>query len=198
MLSRLFFTRALRLAGWRYEGPLPAPTKYVCLAYPHTSNWDGVLMVAMAQSVGLKMSWMMKSDWFRGPLGPVMRAVGAVAVDRSQRNNVVDQMVAEFARRQQLVLTIPPEGTRKHAQHWRSGFYHIARGAGVPVVPGYLDYGRKQCGMGEPISLTGDVRADMDRIRAFYARRPPTGLKENQVGPIRLREEDHLADLLLQ
>jgi 1-acyl-sn-glycerol-3-phosphate acyltransferase len=186
-------TTALRAAGWRFEGGLPELPKYVALAYPHTSNWDGLLLVAMARSAGLTMSWMIKSDWFRGPMDPLLRGIGAVAVDRSKRHNVVDQMVAEFARRDRFVLVIPPEGTRGRTEHWRSGFYHIALGAGVPVVPGYLDYGRKRCGLGEPIELAGDPVADMDRIRAFYARTQPVGRIPEDVGPIRLREEDRAA-----
>jgi 1-acyl-sn-glycerol-3-phosphate acyltransferase len=99
-------------------------------------------------------------------------------------------MVAELKRRDRMILVIPPEGTRGRADHWRSGFYHIARGAGVPVVPGYLDYGRKRCGMGPPIELTGDVRADMDRIRAFYAEVDPQARVPADFGPIRLRDEN--------
>lgn len=192
MLRNRMSSMSLRLAGWRFEGGLPAEPKYVALAYPHTSNWDGLLLVAMAQSAGLTMSWMIKSDWFRGPMGPVLRGLGAVAVDRSKSHNVVEQMVDEFRRREELVLVIPPEGTRGRSEHWRSGFYHIALGAGVPVVPGYLDYGRKRCGLGDPIALTGEVSADMDRIRAYYAQREPSGLNPDEVGPIRLREEDRI------
>jgi 1-acyl-sn-glycerol-3-phosphate acyltransferase len=193
MVRNRMSTMALRAAGWRFEGPLPDAPKYVALAFPHTSNWDGLLLLAMARSAGLSMSWMIKSDWFRGPMGPILRSSGAIAVDRSKSHNVVEQMVAEFGRHDRLVLVVPPEGTRSRSEHWRSGFYHIALGAGVPVVPGYLDYGRKRCGLGEPIELTGDAVADMDHIRAFYARVEPTGHNPQDVGPIRLREEDRAA-----
>lgn len=180
----------LRLAGWKFEGGVPAEKKYVCLAFPHTSNWDGALLVALTQSIGLEMSWMIKNEWTKGPMGVVLRPVGAIGIDRSGKHNVVDQMISQMKAKDALVLGIPPEGTRKRADYWRSGFYHIALGAGVPVVPGYLDYGRKRAGLGDPIRMTGDVRADMDAIRAFYAKMAPVGRFPENVGPIRLREED--------
>lgn len=180
----------LRLAGWAFETPLPAEKKYVCIAVPHTSNWDGVLLLALAGSVGMKMSFMIKNDWLRGPMGTILRRFGAVGIERSRATNVVQAMIDELGRRDELALVIPPEGTRSRAEHWKSGFYHIALGAKVPVVPGYLDYRRKRAGMGEPIWLTGDVAADMTRIRAFYEAKAPVGMYPDQYGPIRLREED--------
>lgn len=183
----------LRLAGWQFEGELPPEKKYVLLAVPHTSNWDGLLLVLLARSVGLEMRWMIKDSWFKGPLGPVIRGVGAIGIDRSRRTNVVDQMIAEFAKHDALVVAIPPEGTRKRVDHWKSGFYHIARGANVPVVLGYLDFARKRAGLGPAITLTGDVHADMDSIRAFYAERAPTPHDPTKYGPLRLREEDSAA-----
>jgi len=179
----------LRLVGWKFEGEKPTVGKCVVLAYPHTSNWDGLLLVALAQSIGLEMSWMIKNDWVKGPMGAVLRGVGAVGVDRSGAHNLVEQMIAEFAKRESLTLVIPPEGTRRRTDTWKSGFYHIARGADVPVVPGYLDYGRKRAGLGPPIDLTGDVKVDMDRIRAFYATVDAKGKVPEHVGPIALRDE---------
>lgn len=182
--------RLLDLAGWEFEGGLPAEKKYVCLAVPHTSNWDGLMLVALTRSVGLEMSFMIKSEWVRGPMGALLRSLGAVAIDRSARHNVVQQMIDAFRQSDSLVLVIPPEGTRRRVDQWRSGFYHIARGADVPVVPGYLDYARKRGGLGPAIHLTGDVAADMDAIRAFYAAKAPVARLPDHVGPIRLREED--------
>ncbi len=179
----------LRLVGWKFEGEKPAVKKCVVLAFPHTSNWDGLLLVALTKSIGLEMSWMIKDDWFKGPMGAVLRGVGAVPVDRKGARNLVDQMIREFAKRDAFTLVIPPEGTRRRTETWKSGFYHIARGADVPVVPGYLDYGRKRAGLGPPIALTGDVKADMDRIRAFYATVNPSGKAPEHVGPIALRDE---------
>ena len=185
-----FASTSLRLAGWEYEGPVPPEKKYVCLAVPHTSNWDGLLLIALTRSIGLQIDWMVKDAWVKGPLGPAMRRLGAVAIDRTRSTHLVDQMIEQFRQRDAFVLAIPPEGTRSRAERWKSGFYHIARGAGVPVVPGYLDFGRKRAGLGAAITMTGDVRADMDRIRAFYADKSPTARDPSRFGPIRLREED--------
>lgn len=183
-------TLALRAAGWAFEGEKPAASKYVCLAVPHTSNWDGLLLLLVAQAIDLPMAWMIKDDWVRGPIGQALRKLGAVAVNRRSANDLVGQMVAEFAARDRFVLVIPPEGTRGRTEHWRSGFYHIAVGAQVPVVCGYLDYARKRAGLGAPIAMTGDVRTDMDAIRAFYAARAPGARRPADHGPIRLRAED--------
>jgi 1-acyl-sn-glycerol-3-phosphate acyltransferase len=180
---------SLRLAGWEFEGPVPSIKKYVCLGVPHTSNWDGLLIMVIGRAIGVPMAFMIKDSWVKGPLGPVMRRLGAVAINRERSTNMVDAMIAEMNRRDELVLCIPPEGTRGRAEHWKSGFYRIALGAKVPVVPGYLDFKRKRAGLGPPIEMTGDVRADMDRIRAFYAERAPTAHDPSGFGPIRLREE---------
>lgn len=179
----------LHLAGWKFEGEKPTVKKCVILAWPHTSNWDGVLLLLATHSIGLKMSWMIKNDWVRGPVGVVLKRLGAVAVDRSARHNLVGQMVEAFNTRDELVLVIPPGGTRKRMETWKSGFYHIARGANVPVVPGYLDFRRKRAGLGPAIYLTGDVKADMDAIRAFYDKVNAQGLSPELVGPIVLRSE---------
>jgi 1-acyl-sn-glycerol-3-phosphate acyltransferase len=183
------------LGGWRYDGGLPAPRKAVCLAVPHTDNLDGLLLVLLARSVGLPISWMVKDSWGRPPVGVLIRAVGGVPIDRSRAHGMVGQMVEEFGRREELYLVIPPEGTRSRAEAWKSGFHRIAVGAGVPVLPGYLDHRRRVGGFGPPIQMSGDVRRDMDAIRAFYgpdaaamARHP------EKFGPIRLAEESVTTD----
>jgi len=185
----LLAAASLHLAGWRFESDQPPEKKYVCLAVPHTSNWDGLLLVTLLHSIGLDMQWMIKDAWVKGPLGPVMRGLGAVAINRDKATNVVDQMIEQFRKHDSFVLGIPPEGTRGRADHWKSGFYHIARGANVPVVPGYLDFKRKRAGLGPAIPMTGDVHADMDKLRAFYQEKAPTAYEPAHFGPIRLREE---------
>jgi 1-acyl-sn-glycerol-3-phosphate acyltransferase len=189
MIKSAISQAALRAAGWRFEGPVPSEKKYVGLAVPHTSNWDGLLLLLLAESVGLHMRWMVKESALEGLMGPTLRALGAVPIDRSRAHNMVEQMVEQFQTHDEFVLFIPPEGTRGRADHWKSGFYRIALGANVPVAPGYLDYGRKRAGIGTPIPMTGDVRADMDRLRAFYASHDPKPLVPSKYGPIRLREE---------
>jgi len=181
---------ALGVVGWRFEGPVPRAKKYVALAVPHTSNWDGLMLLMLARSIGLPMRWMVKASALRGVGGAPLRALGAIPIDRARAGNMVEQMVDAFRAHEELVLFIPPEGTRARVDYWKSGFYHIARGADVPVAPAYLDYGRKRAGIGEPIVMTGDVRADMDALRAFYATKDPKPLDPAKYGPIRLREED--------
>ena len=182
-------SRSLKLAGWELETAVPDVARCVVIAAPHTSNWDGVLLLAIAPLIGHPLAWMIKDEWLRGPMGAVLRRLGAVGIDRSTHTNVVQAMVDELDREDRLWVVIPPEGTRSRAETWKSGFYHIARGADVPVVPAYLDYGRRRAGLGQPIELTNDVHADMDRIRAFYAEHAPRGHRPDHVGPIRLREE---------
>ncbi|MBK7398717.1 MAG: lysophospholipid acyltransferase family protein [Myxococcales bacterium] len=189
MRARQVTASSLGLVGWAFEGPVPSEKKYVLLAVPHTSNWDGLLLVMLTHSIGVRTQWMVKDSWVKGPLGPLVRVTGGVGVDRSRATNMVDQMIAQFREREEFVLAIPPEGTRARAEHWKSGFYRIALGAGVPLVPGYLDFARKRAGLGPAIHLTGDVKKDMDQVRAFYAKQAPTAFDPAKFGPIRLREE---------
>lgn len=183
----------LRVTGWETEGERPRSPKVVLIAAPHTSNWDLAYLLALATRYDMRLHWMGKHTLFRGPMGWVMRAVGGIPVYRHERRSMVQQMADAFAEREVLVLTVPPEGTRRRAEHWKSGFYHIARSAGVPLVLGYLDYARKRGGFGPEFHPTGDVAADMARIRAFYADK--TGRHPDCFGEVRLREEaaPHLA-----
>ncbi len=177
----------LRLTGWKVVGGPPDAPKCVVIAAPHTSNWDLVFMLAMAGALGIRISWMGKDAIFRAPFGSIMRGLGGIPVRRHAAHNVVEQMVEAFAAADRLLLAIPAEGTRSRAEYWKSGFYHIARGANVPVVPSYLDYRRKVGGFAPPIMLTGEVTADMDRFRAVYA--SVEGKRAADQGPVRLREE---------
>ena len=188
--ARLAQASLRALGGWRFVGEIPQPRKAVCLAVPHTDNLDGMLLVLLSQSVGMTISWMIKDTWGKPPVGWLVRSVGGVPIDRSKAHGVVGEMIAEFARRDDFYLVIPPEGTRKRTEYWKSGFYHIALGAGVPVVPGLLDYRKKQGSFGEPITLTGNVRADMDVLRSTYAGVAAMARHPEMVGPIRLREEE--------
>jgi len=182
-LSRLF----LRANGWEAEGAIPAASKYVLIAAPHTTNWDLFYFLSLAQVMGVRVSWMGKQSLFRGPMGTVMRAMGGLPVRRDRRSNLVDQMAAAFDAADSLVLTVPAEGTRSYVAHWKSGFYQIALAARVPIVLGYLDYERKRGGLGPELIPTGDVREDMNEIRAFYG--SICGKYPDKFGAIRLKEE---------
>lgn len=162
----------------------------VCLAVPHTTNSDGLLLVLLTKSVGMSISWMVKDTWTKGIFGPIVRGVGGIGIDRSAPHGMVGQMIDELGRREHLHLVIPPEGTRSLTERWKSGFYHIAVGAKVPVVPAYIDYRNKTGSFGDPIEMTGDVHTDMDRIRAVYTEARDMAAVPENFGPIRLREED--------
>ncbi len=164
------------------------PDRCVIIAAPHTTNWDFPLMLAHARVCGVKLSWLGKDSLFRGPMGPIMRRFGGVAIDRSAPGGMVAALAKELNERPVLRLLVPAEGTRLKTEYWKSGFYRIAQQADVPLVLSFLDRSTRSGGFGRAFRLTGDVRADMDVIRAFYDGK--TGLKADRVGPIRLREED--------
>jgi len=165
-LSRAF----LRLNGWQIEGALPAGArKSVLIAAPHTSNWDLPYTLMVAFCLRLNIYWMGKQSLFRGPLGPLMRWLGGIAVDRSKNNNLVSasaQAIVQSTGPVQLV--VPPEGTRGKTRHWKTGFYFIALEAQVPIVLAYMDYHRKRSGLGPTFTPTGDVDKDMAEIKHFY------------------------------
>jgi 1-acyl-sn-glycerol-3-phosphate acyltransferase len=162
----------LGLLGWRLEGGLPDLAKFVVTAAPHSSNWDFIIGIAAVFALRLDVRFVGKAELFRGPLGPLMRWLGGLPVDRHRPEGLVEQLVELFAAREQLVLAMAPEGTRKPVERWKSGFYRIALGAGVPIVPGYFDNGRKRVGFGKPFRPTGDAEADIAELRAFYAKMP--------------------------
>ena len=191
-LLRLVGAGFLRVSGWRLEGRLPPGlAKAVVIAAPHTSNWDLPFMLAVAFALGVRPSWLGKKELFGRPFGWVMRALGGVPVDRSRRTNLVEQAVQRFAERDALMLVIPPSGTRSRAAAWKSGFYHVARGARVPIVCAFLDYERKAGGIGPVFVPSGDLGADMERLRVFY--RDVRGKYPDRETPVRLIEEDAAA-----
>jgi 1-acyl-sn-glycerol-3-phosphate acyltransferase len=176
------------IAGWRFEGEVPAIRKYVIVAAPHTSNWDLLYMLALGGPLGLRPRWMGKKEIFDGPLGFLARWLGGIRIDRSGSLGTVGQIVEQLEAADDFVLAVSPEGTRGYRDHWKSGFYHIAVAAQVPIVLGFLDYRRKRGGLGPALYPTGDLRADMDSIRAFY--QDIVGRHPEKFGPIRLREEN--------
>jgi 1-acyl-sn-glycerol-3-phosphate acyltransferase len=168
-LVKALLLRLYRRAGWRAVGMVPEPRRFVLIAAPHTSNWDFPYFLGLTQDVGINAHFMGKKELFRWPMGGFMRAMGGISIDRTSRHNVVDQMVAEFARRTEFMLTIAPEGTRGKSGKWKTGFYQIALAAKVPLVVGMMDYGRKTGGLGPMIWPTGDFAADMAKVWAVYS-----------------------------
>ncbi|MBS0391047.1 MAG: lysophospholipid acyltransferase family protein [Comamonadaceae bacterium] len=161
----------LRLGGWKVEGRLPPEAaKSVLIAAPHTSNWDLPYTLMLAFALRLRVYWVGKHSIFHFPFGALMRWLGGIPVNRSQANNLVAssaQAMREASGPMQLI--VPPEGTRGKTRHWKTGFYFIAQEAGVPIVLAFVDYERKVGGLGPLFMPTGDVQADMERIKAFYA-----------------------------
>jgi 1-acyl-sn-glycerol-3-phosphate acyltransferase len=177
----------LRLGGWTVEGEKPPYDRYVLIAAPHTSNWDFPFMLAFAATFDIKVKWLAKHNLFRPPFGRIMKALGGIPVIRHKNSNMVADMIESFNQEQEAALVIPTEGSRARTKHWKSGFYHIAVGAGVPIVPSYLDFKRKCAGFGPALIPTGDLNKDMDYFREFY--RDKFGKFPENFGPIRLREE---------
>jgi len=168
-LTRALGRSALAALGWRFDVALPDAAKFVIVVAPHTSAWDFVIGILATVALGLRASWIGKDTLFRWPFRGVMSWLGGIPVDRSTRQGVVDAMVERFRSRAHLVLGIAPEGTRGMAARWKTGFYHIARGAGVPVVPCYLDYARKVIGTGPPLQPSGDLAVDLPLIQSVYS-----------------------------
>ena len=157
------------LTGWHFIGELPDLPKFVLIIAPHTSNWDFFVGLGALFALGIKLAFFGKDSIFTWPIGPVMRWLGGIPVDRSVSQDRVAESVAEFRSRDKLVLGVAPEGTRKRVEEWKTGFYHVARGAGVPIVPVGFDYARKAIVIGEPFNPTGDVDGDIRKLRGFFA-----------------------------
>nr|WP_326529618.1 lysophospholipid acyltransferase family protein [Rhodoferax sp.] len=161
----------LKLAGWKVEGELPANgQKCVLIAAPHTSNWDLPYTLMVAFVLHLNIYWMGKRQLFRFPFRSIMMWLGGIPVTRESSNNLVAASVEAMKNAKgPLQLVVPPEGTRGKTRYWKTGFYYIAVGAGVPIVMAYMDYERKISGLGPVFHPTGDIEADMVAIKAFYA-----------------------------
>jgi len=172
--------------GWTIIGQPPAEPKYVLIGAPHTSNWDFLYFVYLIYYFRIRVKWLAKDSLFPWPFRRLHIALGGIPIDRSKANHMVEQIADAYQQADELVILIPPEGTRRYRDHWKSGFYHIARAADVPVSLGFIDYARKQFGFGPTLTLSGDVQADMANIAAFYADK--TGKNPEAYGTPRFRE----------
>lgn len=191
-MSRDFLVRRttaralLRLARWRTAGRVPS--RGILVGAPHTSNWDWVLTMLLAWDSGVRIRLLVKHSLFRGPLGPVMRATGAVSLDRSNPAATIRDLLADAEDDEAFLLGIAAEGTRSRADYWKSGFYRISRQTGIPVTLAYIDRRSRTVGWGPTFDLSGDVIADMDRIREFYADKE--GIRPELATIPKLREEE--------
>lgn len=157
--------------GWEFKVNIPADVKKaVVVMAPHTTNFDFILSMAYLHFWGRPVNYMAKKELFKGPMGPFMRATGSLAIDRSKKTNVVEQMAEQFAERDELLLIIAAEGTRKAVSKWKTGFYHIAEGAGVPLWLGMIDASNKTAGVIQEQPMEGKSKEEvMNEIQQFYS-----------------------------
>lgn len=187
MIRRLIARALWSLSPWTLVTE-PGPTRpTVLIGAPHTSNWDFILMLGIAWALDMDIRWMGKDSLFKGWRGTVMRALGGIPVDRANPAGIVDDVVARVKDGQVFGLVVTPDGTRGDHTHWKSGFYRIARATDLPLVLGYVDSATKTTGLGPTIHLTGEVAADMDKVREFYA--DIRGIHPEDFTPPLLREE---------
>ncbi len=167
-LTRGVAQTILLLAGWRIRGTLPDRSHFLLVGAPHTSNWDYILTMLTIFALGGDVQYVIKRSFLGPPLGWFFRRLGGIGVERSQSQDFVAQMVREFEQRPHFVLAIMPEGTRSQVTQWRSGFYHIAHLAGVPLVPVIFDYAGRHMRLGPALATTGQYDADLQRIQAYF------------------------------
>lgn len=174
----------LKISGWKKVGRLPDEEKYVIIVAPHTSNWDLFFGILLAFAFRLNARFIAKNQLFRPPFAGLMKWLGGLPVDRASAHHTIDQMVRMFDENKTFVLALAPEGTRHKTEGWRSGFYHIAKGARVPVLLAFIDYRSKSGGAGPLFRPTGDIQNDMKSIADFYA--TVRGRRPDQTGPVRI------------
>lgn len=172
-LSRFIGSFILKTFGWTIEGKIPNQSKFVAIAAPHTSNWDFVFGISFILAVGLRITWIGKHTIFKWPLGALWRWLGGMPIDRQKQHNLVARLIETFNQTNKLVIGVAPEGTRKRVEKWKTGFYHIADGAKVPILLGFFDYRRKTLGFGSVIKPSGNIESDMQAISEFYSRISP-------------------------
>lgn len=184
-----FSLRALALFGWRVKFALLPGPRGVLIIYPHTSNWDAVFALLAKWAVGIRVHWLGKEALFQGVsglvLGPLLRAWGCEPVERHASTGSVDRLAQRIRKANFYWLALTPEGTRSYRDAWRSGFYHIARNAHVPVGLACIDYAAKEVRLVQYAVLSGNLEADLERIRAEYE--GCKGLRPECAAPIRFK-----------
>lgn len=176
----------LRATRWRLVGEVPE--RGILVGAPHTSNWDWVAMILIAWSSGVQPQVLIKQSFFKGPIGALLRATGGIPLDRANPGATIRALLKEAEGHESFLLVIAAEGTRSKGEYWKSGFYRISQQTGLPLTLGFVDGPTRTLGMGPTFQPTGDVSADMDRVREFYSDK--LGIRpENRTEP-RLREED--------
>jgi 1-acyl-sn-glycerol-3-phosphate acyltransferase len=177
MIGRLL----MRATGWKFDGAFPDLERFVAILAPHTSNWDFFVAFVVKLALGIEARWIGKHTLFRWPVAGWLKRIGGIPVDRRTAHGVVDAVVSEFSARPAMVFVLAPEGTRKRVAQWRSGYWHVARAAGVPIVIVGLDYAKKRVVIGPPLATSESLEADERRLhellRDVRGKRP-----ENEMG----------------
>lgn len=168
-VSRRIVCAIFKLTGWRFEGEIEDEPRFVLIGGPHTSNWDFVLAMAVVFGLGLRCRWIGKHTIFRWPLASLLRWAGGIPVNRTRPGRLVPDVVDMFDAHDAFVVGLSPEGTRSRVSTWKTGFHRIAHGAGVPVMPAYIDASRRIVGFAPMVRLTDDRDADIRRLQAFFA-----------------------------
>ncbi len=177
----------LKWRGWRFIGDIPDLEKMILIGAPHTSNWDFIAYLAAIRHWRISPRFIGKHTLFRWPFGYFFRRFGGIPVDRTKPGGMVGQVTEEFEKLERMILVMAPEGTRKVAPYWKSGFVRIAADAGVPLVPVYIHFPRKEVVLGSPIHFDGDEKVLMDELRIFFE--AGEGKEGQGKGPVRLKEE---------
>ena len=185
LLRRAIARITLGASRWKAAGTVPE--RGVLVGAPHTSNWDWVLTILLAWTYGITIRLLVKKELFKGPLGWVLRATGAVELDRRNPSVTIKELLAEADGGDPWLLGLAAEGTRTRGEYWKSGFYRIAHQTGLPITLAYIDAPTRTVGWGPTFHPTGDVKADMDLVREFYADK--TGIRPEGFTPPLLREE---------
>jgi 1-acyl-sn-glycerol-3-phosphate acyltransferase len=168
-LGALFGNTVLSMMGWRIRGTIPDLPKFIIIVAPHTSNWDFIVGIAAMLSLKLSANWLGKHSLFRWPIKSLLHSLGGIPVDRTSHQGTVDQAIALFDGRDRMILGLSPEGTRKKVEKWKTGFYQIAFGAGVPIVMAGFDYSRKIVDLGPVLTPSGDLEKDLEFVRQYYS-----------------------------
>jgi 1-acyl-sn-glycerol-3-phosphate acyltransferase len=184
----------LKSFGWTLKVKLPEEKKFILIGAPHTSNWDFPLGLLTFWTLDLKIYWVAKIQMFRGPLHYLFTSLGGIPIDRSASHGFINQIAEKFNQSEEMVLTIAPEGTRSKTGYWKSGFYHIALAARVPICFGYIDYQNRTLGFEQVMYPSGDIEADMRIISDFY--KNIKGRYPEKQGPIRIKNDKLIAESL--
>lgn len=172
-ISIRLYRRVLAAFGWKLIVNTPAEDKFLVICAPHTSLWDYPLFLSAILSIDRKCRWLGHSQLFKGVMGPLARLCGGFQLEIDPKTSFVEKLSHEFDIKKSLILCLTPEGSSSFVPRWRTGFYYIALKSEVPIVLGFIDYGKKTVGLGEYFTPTGDIEKDLRFIQSFYRKVTP-------------------------